>query len=201
MHDVKGYIAESGNLSNMQLCSSMDEHQSLLRERIRRFSEATGLSYSALAQKAGLSHTTLTRFMNDPDVTHVLSTRTLAKLDSIGRESFSSVGAENPGLLEDLGRRIALVRRAMAPSATDEAVAVAVGWTEDQMAAICRGEQAPSLTALTSFANRMRVTTDFLLFESLEGLSRAAERRLLDLSPDLGLSTKRMGDHKGTARL
>lgn len=41
----------------------------------------TALAPTALAQKAGLSQPTLTRFLNDPEATHALSARTIAAVE------------------------------------------------------------------------------------------------------------------------
>ncbi len=58
-----------------------------LQEAARRFiaavSAATGWNYTTIARRAGLASTTVTRFMNEPDVRHMLSARSLAKIAAI----------------------------------------------------------------------------------------------------------------------
>lgn len=58
----------------------MDEVQEATRRFIRELLRATGWTASRLAIEAGVSHTTLTRFLNSEDATHTLSNRTLAKI-------------------------------------------------------------------------------------------------------------------------
>lgn len=54
------------------------------QEAARRFVNdllrATGWTPSRMAKTARVSHTTLTRFLNNEDVTHTLSDRTLGKI-------------------------------------------------------------------------------------------------------------------------
>jgi transcriptional regulator with XRE-family HTH domain len=57
----------------------MDEHQKAARDLINRMLAATGLDLTGLARKAGVSPSTLTRFMNSP-VKHTVSAKTLQKL-------------------------------------------------------------------------------------------------------------------------
>lgn len=60
---------------------NMDEHQKAAREMITRMLDATGLDPTGLARKAGLSPSTITRFMNSP-VKYTISARTLQKLSA-----------------------------------------------------------------------------------------------------------------------
>lgn len=165
----------------------MSEQQEAIRDRIRRLSETTGKSYSALAKEARLASSTLTRFMNKASVTHLLSTSTLAKLDALSQTPIERVPSEDPVLLKQLGERMRLARSVFARNTPDRDVAGIIGWSAAQMEAIFAGMEAPSLGSLRAFASRMNVTTDFLLSESLEGLPRASERALLAVRPTLGL--------------
>lgn len=165
----------------------MSEQQEAIRDRIRHLSNQTGKSYSALAAEAGLASSTVTRFMNNPNVTHLLSTRTLAKLDALSHTPIDKKPTEDPALLAQMGERMRLARSVFTRNTPDEEVAKIVGWSVDQMEAIFAGKEAPTLAALRAFALRMSVTTDFLLSESLEGLSRASERALIAARPTLGL--------------
>jgi transcriptional regulator with XRE-family HTH domain len=56
----------------------------MARQMVLRVAKATGLTPTALARKAGITPSTLTRFLNGRDVTHALSTRTLAKVMAVG---------------------------------------------------------------------------------------------------------------------
>lgn len=168
-----------------------------IRQRVRRVHEITGLSYTSLAKRAGIgAASTLTRFMNDPRTTHLLSTTTLAKIESVG--DLVPAERDDPKLLKALGDRMRLVREIIAPSYSDEAIASLIGWTPKAMQEIFDGNVAPTVTALRAFAQRMRVTTDFLLSESLEGLPRFAERKLLAARPGLGEPPGGIESHTGT---
>jgi len=56
---------------------AMDEDQRKARNWLVELKARTGLSYGVIASEAGISHTTLTRFMSGRDVKHTLSARTL----------------------------------------------------------------------------------------------------------------------------
>lgn len=188
----------------MQRCTAMStrgqtvqEQQEAIREKVRRIVKATNWSYSYIAKKAGLgAASTLTRFMNNPDITHVLSTKTLAKIESLG--NYLPAQKDDPALLKALGDRMRFVRETMAPAHSDDAVAGPIGWSAEEMKSIFEGKAAPTVTALQMFAARMRVTTDFLLSESLEGLPRFAEARLLAARPTLGEPPADNEPHTGT---
>jgi transcriptional regulator with XRE-family HTH domain len=59
---------------------SHDPQQKRVRELVELMLEATGMSPTELAREAGLSASTLTRFLHDREAKHVLSTRSLSKL-------------------------------------------------------------------------------------------------------------------------
>jgi transcriptional regulator with XRE-family HTH domain len=69
----------------------MDEHQKAAREMITRMLDATGLDPTGLARKAGLSPSTITRFMNSP-VKYTISTKTLQKLAAAAGVSITMGG-------------------------------------------------------------------------------------------------------------
>ena len=58
----------------------MDLQQETARRFVNELLRATGWSPSRMARVAHISHTTLTRFLNNEDVTHTLSDRTLGKI-------------------------------------------------------------------------------------------------------------------------
>src|SRR6185312_14365528 len=58
----------------------MDDDQVLTRRWLMRVKSKTGLDYSAIAREAGISHTTLTRFMSRADIKYTLSARTIGKI-------------------------------------------------------------------------------------------------------------------------
>lgn len=58
---------------------NLDDQQAAIRDVLRNMMEATGLDPTGLARLAGVSPSTLTRFLNQP-VKHLLTARTLAKL-------------------------------------------------------------------------------------------------------------------------
>ena len=60
-----------------------DKLQEAARRYIAAVSAATGWNYTTIARRAGLASTTVTRFMNEPDVRHMLSARSLAKIAAI----------------------------------------------------------------------------------------------------------------------
>lgn len=61
----------------------MAGEQDAARRLVRKMLLATGLTPSELAAKAGLAHSTLTRFLNSADAKHTLSFRTLLKLSKV----------------------------------------------------------------------------------------------------------------------
>jgi len=69
-------------------CNSarMDQAQEATRRFVTELLRATGWTAYRMAKKAGLSHTTITRFLNDPEVDHVLSSRTLMKMRQAASE-------------------------------------------------------------------------------------------------------------------
>lgn len=60
-----------------------DKLQEAARRYIAAVSAATGWNYTTIARRAGLASTTVTRFMNEPEVRHMLSARSLAKIAAI----------------------------------------------------------------------------------------------------------------------
>lgn len=60
----------------------MDLQQETARRFVNELLRATGWTPSRMAKAAHISHTTLTRFLNNEDVTHTLSDRTLGKIRS-----------------------------------------------------------------------------------------------------------------------
>lgn len=60
----------------------MDMQQEAARRFVNELLRATGWSPSYMARQARVSHTTLTRFLNNSDVTFTLSDRTLGKIRS-----------------------------------------------------------------------------------------------------------------------
>lgn len=61
----------------------VDKLQEAARRYIAAVSAATGWNYTTIARRAGLASTTVTRFMNEPGVRHMLSARSLAKIAAI----------------------------------------------------------------------------------------------------------------------
>jgi transcriptional regulator with XRE-family HTH domain len=59
-----------------------DPQQKKVREIVELMLETTGWSPTELAREAGVSSSTLTRFLHDPRAKHTLSTRTLGKLSA-----------------------------------------------------------------------------------------------------------------------
>ncbi len=60
-----------------------DPDQEAARTIIREMCRITGLSPTGLAKAAGLRPSTITRFLNNPSVTHTLSMRTMRKLEAV----------------------------------------------------------------------------------------------------------------------
>ena len=89
-----------------------DKLQEAARRYIAAVSAATGWNYTTIARRAGLASTTITRFMNEPDVRHMLSARSLAKIAAI---SSVPVPAELGGAVPMVGDGEA-GRRDFAPS-------------------------------------------------------------------------------------
>lgn len=66
--------------AKMQVMSHDDPDQAAARRYVSEILRVTGWSATALARKAHLSPSTLTRFLNDDDVTHTLSARTIRRI-------------------------------------------------------------------------------------------------------------------------
>jgi transcriptional regulator with XRE-family HTH domain len=58
----------------------MDEDQEAARRFVKDILRITGWSSNRLAKEAKISHTTISRFLNNQGVTHTLSARTLSKV-------------------------------------------------------------------------------------------------------------------------
>lgn len=57
-----------------------DADQDAARRLVKEILRKTGWTASRLAREAAISHTTISRFLNNENVTHTLSTRTLSKI-------------------------------------------------------------------------------------------------------------------------
>jgi hypothetical protein len=161
----------------------MGSEREAVRRLVSQMADAAGVDLTTLARQAGVAPSTLTRFMNKP-VKHILSHRTLSKLAEASGKSLPS-GLPDQRLLVNIGRRMRLVRQAMAPSYSDEAVADLCGWSIEEMEDIFAGRRCASTATFISFAKRMRVTTDFLLLGDPDGLAPRAISRLMPLFPEL----------------
>lgn len=65
-----------------------------------------------------------------------------------------------------------------------------------------QGERAPSIFNVRDYANRLRVSTDFLLFGKLVGLEQEMERRLIALHPEIVLGPPGTGtDNPGKGQV
>lgn len=171
-----------------------DAQREQQRQLVDRMARALDVDYTGLARIAGVAPSTITRFMN-AKVEHLLTSRTLAKLENVARLGGQSATAPFP---HHVGQRMQMARQAMAPNTPDDKVAAIIGWSEDQMRQIFAGAASPSWDEFRSFTRRMRVTSDFLLFGSLEGLSVRAEARLLAAFPNLVADPEDNGTHTGT---
>lgn len=69
---------------------NMESARARTLEMLEQLRSRTGLSYSRIAAKAGLSASTLTRYVNSDDVKHELSTPTLERLKLAFPEFFSA---------------------------------------------------------------------------------------------------------------
>lgn len=81
-----------------------DLEQEEARLIVRKILGLTGLTPTALARKAGLSHTTLTRFVNNEEVKFTISFRTLKKLIDASelRLTVEARDDESPGVVLSL---------------------------------------------------------------------------------------------------
>ena len=80
----------------MSMCAilplmEIDDQRAALRNLIRVMMEKSGLDATGLARAAGVSPSTVTRFLNKP-VKHLLTARTLAKLSEASEVSVPFVG-------------------------------------------------------------------------------------------------------------
>lgn len=77
----------------------MDEDQEIARRFVKSLLDATGWTPYRLAKEAGVVSSTITRPLNNPNVTHTISLRTLRKL----RDAASKV--LQPGRIDELWRQ------------------------------------------------------------------------------------------------
>ena len=77
----------------------MDKIRDEQRSWLRQVLAETGLTATGLASRAGLAQTTLTKFLNDPDYPHALSSRTIDALTRATRLKFGA-GPVAGGLAE-----------------------------------------------------------------------------------------------------
>jgi hypothetical protein len=115
-------------------------------------------------------------------------TTTLAKLEAVCpvcQQPEQPPERPDNAFLRVVGRRMHMVRQAIAPTVEDAMIADLIGWSEAEMAAIFAGEIEPTLSQFYAFAMRMRVTMDFLANGVWDGLSRQVELRLLHAFPEL----------------
>ncbi len=86
---------------------AVDSYKLALQAWLNAILGETGLTPAALAERAGVSPTTLTRFLNNPDHAHALSGRTVARIvEATGKPAppFSGASDESPAeFRQDLG--------------------------------------------------------------------------------------------------
>jgi len=61
----------------------MQDHRQKIRKRIEAVLAETGFDATRLAKEAGISHTTLTRFLYNPDYPSTPTSTTLAKIEAV----------------------------------------------------------------------------------------------------------------------
>jgi transcriptional regulator with XRE-family HTH domain len=159
----------------------MDAARETTRRQVERMLRSSGLDPTTLARRAGLAPSTLTRFLNKP-VNYILSTSSLLKLAAVCPACGQ---AADPVWLAGVGRRMRQAREAIAPQLADEVIADLIGWSVEEFGEILDGHLEPVLSQFNAFANRLGVTTDFLLSGAIEGLGRRNMRLLLQRFPEL----------------
>lgn len=86
---------------------SMSDVENTQREWLAQILRETGVSPTNLARRAGLSPSTLTRFMNSDIDGHVLSARTIAKIQHAAEAGETSAAAPPGGFAESDGDLLA----------------------------------------------------------------------------------------------
>lgn len=117
-----------------------DPQQKRVRELVELMLEATGMSPTELARQAGVSGSTLTRFLHDRGVKHTLSTRTLGKL-SVASGVPLTMASDTPTKVDPakLERALRLADRAIGSAkipgrdaVRSEIAAMAYEWLDDR---------------------------------------------------------------------
>lgn len=100
--------------SAAELVPELSAHQEETRRLVRAMMRLTGLSASGLARAAGLTPSTLNRFMHH-DVRHTLSQRTLLALmiETFGRLKSLKDSQLDAGAIADLAPAVAVFERAL----------------------------------------------------------------------------------------
>jgi len=105
---------DGDRLSAAEMMSGVSAHQEETRRLVRAMMRLTGLSASGLARAAGLTPSTLNRFMHH-DVRHTLSQRTLLSLmiETFGRLKPLHDAELDADALADLAPAVAVFERAL----------------------------------------------------------------------------------------
>jgi transcriptional regulator with XRE-family HTH domain len=77
----------------------MDEDQDAARRFVKEILRITGWTANRLAKEAGIYHTTISRFLNNEDVTHTLSTRTISKIRAAASQGIAPEQLDNLWLI------------------------------------------------------------------------------------------------------
>jgi transcriptional regulator with XRE-family HTH domain len=97
MHERQaGFALLMHSDERLAMCNDPDmtDARDTARARLEQLLSLTGLDATSLAREAGVSHTTVTRFLNDPRHKYVLSHRTLTKLEDAARRLIGSAASQ-----------------------------------------------------------------------------------------------------------
>lgn len=159
------------------MLGGMDDDRQLLRDYLKRAAEAAGTDLTGLARKAGLSPSTLTRFVNSDDK-HLPTTRTLAKI------------AEASGLAPPTGGRQHMTKAERIQLLASVADALDVGLGE---AAALVGSDVDGGRALEwlNLIAKLPAATEHNVFQMLRGMSDSSAPPKQDTDPSQAFRGRR----------
>lgn len=180
----------------MCIFARMDEHQASARALVEKMIAAANTDATGLARLAGLSPSTLTRFMNNSDVKHTLSARTLAKLSAasgvpVPLTMVEETPDETPHKRE-IGDRLRLAREALGYGLREFARLHNIDFTK--LSHWEKGKHYPDPQFIAVLWERHRINADWIylgeiaglrhdLVESLQAALRASRRASTEVDP------------------
>jgi len=131
----------------------MDADQEAARRFVKEILSATGWTPNKLAKEARVSHTTISRFLHNQDVTHTLSARTLSK---VRNAAAMNTGRSNV----DIARRISATLAALKMNQAE--FARRCGFDPPRVNNWLKANARPDIEAAHTICDHLPVTLDWI---------------------------------------